>query len=138
MFFNQEIKRRFDQTENKVNMKIDKWLSENFKKFAVTEFALTTQEENQAEKEVEFKALIEKNNLVNKMMVVYLDSLVLLMTGLGLLLTTSVVSPFMFKEDGTFKESYILIFILAFISVIISKFHANHENVENKAKLDNI
>lgn len=125
IYFNSTLQERFSSIERRLNTKIDQLIRKKLGN-TIEEIASTSQSEEYSQ----YETLKEKNNTVSKMILVYLDSFILLMTGLALLLNASFIAPFMFKDNGDMNEYLMYPFILVFISLIISKFHANHEDVE--------
>lgn len=79
----------------------------------------------------EYTSMSERNNSLQenelKLIVVYFDSIVLIMTALGLLLTAPLISPLLDESKTTLDPYKTFVFIMLFISIIIAKIHANHE-----------
>lgn len=119
VYLSSQIKKFLSNIEFKTNKYI------NIKVFK-NETAVTKLDENMS--------ILERNSLIDKMIVVYLDSFVLIITVLSIMLTTPFISPFMQDDNGKPDIYKYYIFILILISVVVAKIHANHEKEELKEK----
>lgn len=117
-----------------VSTKIYKYVAMNsLKKFSKN---LTIETEEKKQIDMSYLAIINRSKKGELLLVIsYLDSIVLVMTVLGLLLTTKITAPL--NMDNSNNQIYMYIYILVFISIIIAKIHANHEK-ENLYNLEKV